>query len=317
MKRLASAAILCLLLASCGPPQNGQGTYEYDDGTYAGEFKGGRPDGRGIYTYATGHKYVGEWKDGKEHGQGTVTSTYGDKYVGEYKDGKKHGQGTFTLAGGSKYVGEYKDGKKHGQGIYTWSSGDKYVGEYKADKRHGQGTKTWADSATYIGEWRSGKEWEGVQYLVSGDVGGIYVVGEFCEGCLEQALPHNGAVNSSLTGERIATLKVNTKGESHYLVKLAPFHSANVGMTIVIHAGESIETKVPLGSYEFRYASGQKWYGYENRFGPTTAYYKGEGVMNFTKERTANGYSILGHEVTLYTVSDGNYQTEAIDEKNF
>ena len=225
MKRFTSAAILCLLLVSCGPPQEGHGTYEFDDGIY--------------------------------------------------------------------------------------------VGEVKAGKAHGQGTMTGPDGSKYVGEWRSGKEWEGVEYLVSGDVGGIYAAGKFCEGCIEQAFPYNGAVNNALIGERIARLKVNTKGESNYLVKLAPFSSTDIGMTIFIRAGESMETKVPIGSYEFRYASGQKWYGYENRFGPTTAYYKGEGVMHFTKTKTSRGYSILGHAVTLYAVSDGNYETEEIDEKKF
>ena len=65
MKRLISAVILCLLLVSCGPQQDGHGTYEYDDGS----------------------KYIGEWKDGKQHGQGTYTLADGIKHVGEFKDG--------------------------------------------------------------------------------------------------------------------------------------------------------------------------------------------------------------------------------------
>ena len=68
-------------------------------------------------------KYSGEWKDGKRHGQGTLTSPDGAKYVGEWKDGKFHGQGTATYASGSKYVGEFKDGKRHGQGTYTFVDG--------------------------------------------------------------------------------------------------------------------------------------------------------------------------------------------------
>ena len=51
VKKVFPAAILCLLLAACGPPQDGHGTREFDDGT----------------------KYVGEFKDGKRHGQGTAT----------------------------------------------------------------------------------------------------------------------------------------------------------------------------------------------------------------------------------------------------
>jgi hypothetical protein len=56
--------------------------------TYVGEWKNGRPNGEGTYTFADGTKYVGKWKDGKAHGQGTETSPNGDKYVGEWKNGK-------------------------------------------------------------------------------------------------------------------------------------------------------------------------------------------------------------------------------------
>jgi len=56
--------------------------------------------------------YVGEWKDGKKNGQGTWTWSDGMGYVGEWKDGNEHGQGTFSWSDGSKYVGEFKDGKK-------------------------------------------------------------------------------------------------------------------------------------------------------------------------------------------------------------
>jgi len=44
--------------------------------------------------YANGNKYVGEYKDGKRNGEGTYTFVDGNKFVGEYKDGKRSGQGT-------------------------------------------------------------------------------------------------------------------------------------------------------------------------------------------------------------------------------
>jgi len=104
MIKIISAAALCLLLVSCGPPQNGHGTIELDDGT----------------------KYVGEFKDGQLHGQGTLTFPNEiAKHVGEFKDGEPHGQGTLTSADGEKYVGEWKYAAFHGQGTRTWASGDK------------------------------------------------------------------------------------------------------------------------------------------------------------------------------------------------
>ena len=108
MKKIISTVVLCFLLVSCGPPQDGHGTYEYDTGTYVGEFK-----------------------HGKAHGQGTYTFADGDRYTGEYKDNEYHGQGTYTFASGDRYTGEWQDGNKHGQGTYIWSDGEQVVGEWR------------------------------------------------------------------------------------------------------------------------------------------------------------------------------------------
>jgi hypothetical protein len=41
---------------------------------------------------------VGQWKDGKPHGKGMYTYPSGEKYVGEWKDGKKQLQGPLILS---------------------------------------------------------------------------------------------------------------------------------------------------------------------------------------------------------------------------
>jgi hypothetical protein len=122
-----------------------------------GEFKDGKENGQGTFTWADGNKYVGEFKDGKSNGQGTETYAKGSKYVGMYKDDKRHGQGTYTWENGDKYVGEYKDDKSNGQGTFTWADGNKYVGEFKDGKKHGQGTFFRADGRIGLGEWAEGK----------------------------------------------------------------------------------------------------------------------------------------------------------------
>ena len=79
--------------------------------------KGDCINGYGTYTYANGSKYVGEWKDGKENGQGTYTwvsgNTWlnGNKYVGEFKDAKRNGLGTYTFANGTVDKGVWKNNK--------------------------------------------------------------------------------------------------------------------------------------------------------------------------------------------------------------
>ena len=41
--------------------------------------------------------YIGEYKDGKRNGQGTFTYPCGFNYVGEWQNGKRNGQGTYTF----------------------------------------------------------------------------------------------------------------------------------------------------------------------------------------------------------------------------
>ncbi len=106
-----------------------------DGAKYVGEFRDGKSNGQGTYTWSSGQIYVGEWKDGKQHGQGTMTFAGGDKYVGEWKDGKRHGQGTTTLADGHKYVGEWKDGNPHGQGTLTRPDGSVIYSGMWADNK--------------------------------------------------------------------------------------------------------------------------------------------------------------------------------------
>ena len=35
-------------------------------------YKNDKPDGKGTYTYGSGHKYIGKFKGGHKHGQGTM-----------------------------------------------------------------------------------------------------------------------------------------------------------------------------------------------------------------------------------------------------
>ena len=55
--------------------------------------------------------YYGQMEGGKRNGYGTLTFASGGKYVGEYKNDKRHGQGTLTEANGTiEYSGEWVNG---------------------------------------------------------------------------------------------------------------------------------------------------------------------------------------------------------------
>jgi len=130
----------CSIFPVCGPPQDGHGAYEYDDGT----------------------KYVGEWKDGEKHGQGIYTGK-SCTYDGEWRHGKRHGQGTDSWNASwsySKYVGRWADGEHHGLGIYTWKNEGrqgKYEGEWTYGRANGQGSMILPNGNEYFGTWKLGE----------------------------------------------------------------------------------------------------------------------------------------------------------------
>ncbi len=133
------------------------GTYIEDGHEYNGEFKEGKFNGQGTYTFSNGDKIIGEFIDNKAHGQGTFISSKGEKYVGEYKDNKFNGQGTYTYTDGTGYVGEFIDNNKNGYGKEIFPNGSKYIGDYKDNKPHGQGTMTHSDGKIEKGIWENGK----------------------------------------------------------------------------------------------------------------------------------------------------------------
>ena len=64
---------------------------------------------------------MGEWKAGKKEGRGTFTFADGDTYVGEWKADKMEGRGTYRYASGDVEVGFYKQGVDAGEGV-KWSA---------------------------------------------------------------------------------------------------------------------------------------------------------------------------------------------------
>ena len=58
-----------------------------DGSKYVGEYKVGKKDGQGTYTYANGNNYIVEWKDREYVGWGTYTRAKGSMFVREFKYG--------------------------------------------------------------------------------------------------------------------------------------------------------------------------------------------------------------------------------------
>ena len=137
----------------------------------------------------------------------------------------------------------------------------------------------------------------------------------------EVTMPPNGAIKTYTNSEQVAPLKIQTSHESNYFVKIVSVYSQQPVMTIFIRGGNTISTKVPLGTYEIRYASGKKWYGYEHFFGPGTNYSKADEIFTFETKKTSTWegttYQTTGYAITLYQVPHGNLKTIKIDPSRF
>lgn len=119
-------------------------------------------------------------------------------------------------------------------------------------------------------------------------------------------------------GEAVAPLGIHTSAGSNFYIKLVECSAGCEGarpaaMTMYATGGRYLETLVPLGVYELRYAAGDTWYGTEHRFGPETIYYKADALFDFHIE----GNQYMGYTVELILRRDGNLETEPMEEEEF
>jgi len=126
-------------------------------------------------------------------------------------------------------------------------------------------------------------------------------------------LPPGGEVHYYTGGEPLAPFSIHTAEGSNYFIKLVDRNTGAEVMTVFVRGGEWVETKVPLGNYEFRYASGKDWYGEEYLFGTGTVCVKAEKEFDFYND----GMGIMGHTVSLIKQADGNLPTRPITLTEF
>lgn len=126
--------------------------------------------------------------------------------------------------------------------------------------------------------------------------------------------PQSGTYAENFEGkEAVAPLEIESQAGSDYYVKVVNAANNVDTLAIYIRGGETIEVDVPLGNYEIRYASGNTWYGIDDRFGSETSFNKANEIFSFVQ----NNYQISGYTITLYQLVDGNLQTVSIDESEF
>ena len=137
----------------------GNGTKEFETGTYTGDLVRGVCHGTGTMQYDDGSWYTGQWENGNWTGAGNGKTIFkdGGVYEGAYLNGKRHGQGTYTFPSGSVYTGQWTEGEMSGTGTIQYDSGNKYTGELLKGNITGTGTMYYADGSQYTGQWLDGK----------------------------------------------------------------------------------------------------------------------------------------------------------------
>ena len=90
-------------------------------------------NGFGTYVFQGGGTYTGDWKNGKREGKGTFTWTKGDVYIGDWVANAETGSCVYSFANGQKYVGEINNNNYEGEGSFILPNGYYKKGIFKND----------------------------------------------------------------------------------------------------------------------------------------------------------------------------------------
>ncbi len=113
--------------------------------------------------------------------------------------------------------------------------------------------------------------------------------------------------------QSIAPLNISTTGSNDFFVRLVDTSSSYQVIKIYIRGGDTFSGRMPIGSYELRYAIGSTWHGEDEAFGSNTLYQKSSEILSFRENDT--GYS--GYSIKLYKIQNGNLHTNSIQSADF
>ena len=146
-------------------------TVFYEDGSvYEGEFKHGKPNGKGSMTsYDNKTIYDGDWVNGKREGNGKLIISDEYNYTGPFENDCFSGSGGILCDNiGNIYEGDFEKNKFEGYGHYKMSNGDTYIGEFKEGLFHGKGQYNDNEGNLFDGEFKNGKK-DGEGVLIKKD----------------------------------------------------------------------------------------------------------------------------------------------------
>jgi hypothetical protein len=117
-------------------------------------------------------------------------------------------------------------------------------------------------------------------------------------------------------GDDIASFTIKTAVGSNYFVKLEDLSGRTV-RTFFVNGGSSFSSRVPLGTFVLKYASGQSWCNEHDLFGPDTSTAKANDTFAFEQNFTGDGYTVSAWTVELILQRGGNLRTHSIPRSQF
>jgi len=125
--------------------------------------------------------------------------------------------------------------------------------------------------------------------------------------------PSTGCIDTNFfKGVAPFTIKTRHSGYNFY-IKLVDRSDREPILLGFIRSGETLTTKVPLGKYDLKYATGKNWYGKRYLFGPNTMYSQADKILHFYE----SGDYVYGLTIELYLQPDGNLTTKGISGFDF
>lgn len=84
-----------------------------------------------------------------------------------------------------------------------------------------------------------------------------------------------------------APLHIRNNGEMDQLVKIFNVADQREEMLVYARASQGVDVKLPLGTYEVRFAAGRTWYGLQFLFGSQTRFARLEQQLTFRRKAGA------------------------------
>jgi hypothetical protein len=127
--------------------------------------------------------------------------------------------------------------------------------------------------------------------------------------CPAKQDPNPGIYGRYTSLPRSVALTIETPSGSNYFIKLTDSQTDSPLLSLFVRGGEPLTTKVPIGNFTLKAASGEHWCGESNLFGGSTKIVEAGRSINFAPNEM--------HTVSLTPRSEGNLPTRAIPRGNF